>query len=227
MQADLALTVAYDERAESLRLIAGAPVAGAQRLTRRHRFLPVAVDVADDIAATVFLRRAHGSAEWQFHLLTRTSQGWQLIGGGGWGFDDLDVLTHAIGAEELGGPAQAGGAGSVAVGRVSRPPSGARWLYYALITTTVEVRSVTVANRSIDRPAHGYIVVVWKDDPQTTAAIVGEDGQVLCVVELRAAQLGRKYQLVDGDPDAVPAVAPPGAFRDYIERVSGWSGSPG
>jgi hypothetical protein len=212
--------VVYDARVESLRLIDGAAVAGAERLTRRHRFLPVAVDVADDIAVTVFLRRAHGGAEWQFHLLSRTSGGWQMLGGGGWGFDDLGVLTHTMGADELGGgPAQAGGGGSVWVSRANRPPSGARWLHYALIKTTAEVRNVTVAaDRSIDRPAHGHIAVVWKDDPETTAAIVGQDGQVLCTVDLRAGRLGRKYNLTDPDNDAVPAVAESGAFAEYLEQ---------
>ena len=92
--------MSYAALPESLRLIAGAPVAGAERLTRRRHFLPVAVDVDDDIAVTVFLRRTHGGAEWQSHVLLRTRGEWQLLGGGGLGPDDLDVLTRVPTAAE-------------------------------------------------------------------------------------------------------------------------------
>lgn len=178
--------MAYDALVESLRLISGDAVAGAERLTRRRRFLPVAVDVDDDIAATVFLRRAHGGAEWATHLLSRTRSGWQLLGGGGWGLDSLDVLTHVVTANELGGPARADGAGAVWVGKSERPPSGGRVLRYSILETTDDVHSVTVAARhSVVRPAHGYIVVVWRDKARVPVTLVGHDGQSLGNFDLR------------------------------------------
>ena len=177
----------YDWLAESLRLIEGGDVAGAEPLTRRRRFLPVAVDVDDDIAVTVFLRRAHGGAEWENHTLSRTVDGWRLLGGGGSGPDDLDVLTHVITADELGGPVRADSAGASAIGTSSRPLSGARWVRYSIITTTEDVRGVVVpGGRVVDRPAHGYIAVVWRDDARLPVTIVGHDGQSLCDLELES-----------------------------------------
>lgn len=170
----------YDWFTESLRLIEGGEVAGAEPLTRRRRFLPVAVDVDDDIAVTVFLRRAHGGAEWENHTLSRTVDGWRLLGGGGSGPDDLDVLTHVITADELGGLARAGSAGASAISPSSRPLSGARWVRYSIITTTEDVRSVVVpGGRVLDRPAHGHIAVVWRDTERLPVTIISRDRQPL------------------------------------------------
>lgn len=72
--------MAYDRLAESVRLINRGPVAGAEALSRRRRFLPVAVDVDGDVAVTVFLRRAHGGAEWEQHVLAESGAQWFLLG---------------------------------------------------------------------------------------------------------------------------------------------------
>jgi hypothetical protein len=177
--------VTYDALAESLRLIDGGPIAGSEPLTRRHRVLPVALDVDVDIAVTVFLRRAHGGAEWQNHLLSRGSEGWHLLGGGGWGFDDLDVLTRVRTSVELGGPARASGAGGVAVSRNDLPTSRARWLSYAMIDTTAAVDRVSLSGlRTVVRPVHGHIVVIWRGAERVSATVLGGSGQTLCTLQL-------------------------------------------
>lgn len=168
----------YDRLAESLRLIGGGAVAGADRLTRRRRFLPVAVDVDDDIAVTVFLRRAHGGAEWETHVLSRAGADWRLLGGGGWGPDSLDVLTHAMTSTELGGVAQADGAGAVS--------TGAGWIRYSMIRTTSDVEGVLVGSRRALRPEHGHMAVVWRDRLRLPVTVVGRGGRTLQDLELRA-----------------------------------------
>src|SRR3954454_534314 len=76
--------MSYDALAESLRLLDGAPPAQVARLSRRVRFLPLAVDRDGDVAATCFLRRGvSGAALLDTHLLERTADRWRLLGGGG------------------------------------------------------------------------------------------------------------------------------------------------
>lgn len=179
--------MAYDELGESIRLIDGAPVAGRNRLTRRRRFLPVAVDIDQDVAVTVFLRRAHGGAEWQEHTMSCTAQGWRILGGGGWGVDSLDVLTSVPTSDELGGYAEADGGGSTNVSRTERPASGARWVHYALIRTSVEVTGVAVGSeRVISPPDHGRVAVVWRDRHRMPVSILGSNGEVLQRIDLTA-----------------------------------------
>jgi hypothetical protein len=147
--------------------------------------LAVAVDVDDDIAVTVFLRRAHGGADWQTHLLARSDRGWRILGGGGWGLDDLDALTRVAGSTELGGPARADGAGGVAVSRPDLANSRARWLSYTMVRTSPDVHSLVVSGRrTIIRPAHGRIAVVWRGRQRLPATVLGGDGRPLCSMRL-------------------------------------------
>ncbi|MEO6703695.1 MAG: hypothetical protein ABI140_14705 [Jatrophihabitantaceae bacterium] len=100
------------------------------------------------------------------------------------GFDALDILTRLPTVVELGGPARAAGAGGVAVSGRRRPPSGPRWLSYSLIATSAEVGAVQVRGRTIVRPAHGRVAVVWRGSDQLPATIIGVNGQALCVAQL-------------------------------------------
>ncbi|WP_214055577.1 hypothetical protein [Nocardioides aquaticus] len=177
----------YDELGESIRLIEGVPVAGRERLTRRRRFLPVAVDVDHDVAVTIFLRRAHGGAEFQEHTLARTGEGWRRLGGGGWGVESLDELTSVPTFEELGGYAAVEGGGSSSVSLLERPASGARWVHHALIRTTGAVTAVTVgAERVVTVPEHGRVAVVWRDRPQMQVSLLGPRGEVFQRLKLSA-----------------------------------------
>jgi hypothetical protein len=178
--------VTYDALTESTRLIGGAPVAGRERLTRRRRLLAVAVDVDDDIAVTEFVRRAHGGAEWQAHVLRLVAGNWALVGGGGYRTDQLDALSDSPTREELGGCARSDGAGGVAI-RDGREPHGAdRWLSYATILTTDDVDHLEVDNRrTIARPAHGRSAVVWRGHQPLSVTAVGHNGEIIATLQLR------------------------------------------
>lgn len=163
--------VAYDRLAESIRLICGGPVAGAERLTRRRRFLPVAVDVDDDIAVTVFLRRAHGGAEWETHVLTRGASGWSLLGGGGSGIEGLDVLMHCPPLEP-DHVLQEHGSGGVA--------DGPTWIQYAQLCASSTVDRVMVDRRREMRPPpHRRLAIVWRGRQRIQVAALNDGGQQL------------------------------------------------
>lgn len=181
--------MAYDRLAESLRLIDGGPVAGAEPLTRRRRHLPVAVDVDGELAVTVFLRRAHGGAEWEFHALSKAAGQWRVLGGGGHGRDPLDVLTRVPTRDELGGYAQSDGAGGgVLEGWAGTSARSERWMSYAIFMTTVDVAGVSIeGRRTIARPAHGRIVVVWSGHRGLPVSVMGRGGEVLDTLLISSA----------------------------------------
>ena len=146
--------MAYDRLAESIRLINGGPVAGAEALSRRRRVLPVAVDVDGDIAVTVFLRRAHGGAEWEEHVLTGGESRWFLLGGGSCGLEQLDVLTRPAPVDD-GHFIQEDGGGGVAAGN--------DWIQHAQLCTDPAVDRVLVDHgRVIRTPRHGRVAIVWR-----------------------------------------------------------------
>src|SRR3954451_15064569 len=75
--------VAYEVKAESRRLIADGLPDRPVQLSRRRRFAPVAVDVDDDVACTLFVRRGVGCFWDETHLLVRDDNGWSYQGSGG------------------------------------------------------------------------------------------------------------------------------------------------
>lgn len=177
--------MAYDALVESVRLIETRVTAQQESLTRRHRFRAVGVDVDGDFAGTVFIRRAHGGAEWDYNLLSRCGGSWRLHGGGGGGLDNLDVLKHEFSHAELGGYDRAhGGAGSLVEasdGNVSRD----RWVQLAVIETAPSVVDILLSNGRIrPRPTHGYITVVWEGRTPLRGELRGDDGRGLSTVEL-------------------------------------------
>src|SRR3954453_930012 len=66
----------YDALAESVALIETRALHPILRLSRRRRFVPMAMDVAGDIAATMFLRRGAGCVhEEVWHCRCETGNG--------------------------------------------------------------------------------------------------------------------------------------------------------
>jgi hypothetical protein len=74
--------VTYDPLAESRRLIKSGLPPTAEPLTRRRRFVALAVDVDGDAAATVFARRGAGTDWLEEHLLYCHDGAWAVHGGG-------------------------------------------------------------------------------------------------------------------------------------------------
>lgn len=102
------MDVAYDAFAESVRLIQSRHVEPVLRLSRRRRFTPMAVDVAGDVAVTLFARRGVGCVLSETWVLSKLGASWHLLGGGGGtANDDLLDPRPARLPKFLGQPAAA------------------------------------------------------------------------------------------------------------------------
>ena len=152
----------YGRLAESLRLLEhGAPAVEA-RLSRRVRFVPLAVDRVGDVAATMFLRRSvNGVAELDVHSLERVGGEWRLLGGSGG--PGRVAVEPRLSLAELSVPAvSAGGGGTARSGPLGWDRS--RWVWWIELRAAREVASLVVDDtRRIVVPPHGMALVVWTD----------------------------------------------------------------
>lgn len=152
----------YDALAESLRLIEHGLPEVPDRLSRRRRFAPVAVDVDGDVAVTMFARRGVSGTIWRDnHTLCRRRDGWQVLGGGS-GNNTGGLLGDRSARRLSGDWVRTGGGGTNRdAGRlIPIPPH--RWVRYATLQVAAEVATVDIAGRRrIVVPRHGTVCVVW------------------------------------------------------------------
>jgi len=162
--------VAYDAFAESVRLIQSEHLEPVFRLSRRRRFAPMAVDVADDVAVTLFARRGVGCVLSETWVLAKRGASWHMLGGGsGSADDDLLAPRPARLPDYLGLPLTAGtgldpglividGSGGVhdSQGRAERWPWSGRWIRHVGLRTSADVESVALGadGLSATRCAH-------------------------------------------------------------------------
>lgn len=164
--------MAYDALGESVRLIESRRLEPVQRLSRRRRFAAMAVDVADDVAVTMFARRGVGCLWSETHVLVKRHGTWHIFGGGGSSADE-DLLAHRPAHLPEGrGPSTSGGVDPRIVtveggggvrdhgGRPGRWPWSGRWISYAVVRVNGEVASVGAKGRDIDVPWHGRVVIL-------------------------------------------------------------------
>lgn len=178
--------MAYDFVAESLRLIADGSPDRPVRLSRRHRFAPVAVDVDGDVAATRFVRRGVGCFWDETHLLTRDGSGWRLLGGGGaasdgsWSTEEFEKARGRLSAGQVEvecGPAVRHDAG----------PSHGRWIRATQLLAGAGVAVVVVDDRRrLTVPYHGRLVVVWASPQPPKLFALDAAGRKLANVALRS-----------------------------------------
>lgn len=168
--------MAYDRLAESLALIEGGNegLRPVFRLSRRRRFVPMAVDVADDFAATMFLRRSVAHAEVEVWQFARRQDEWCLLGGSGRSADpDEDLLADrpalipptmhnpwvtlpdldpsiVVGGDHSGGTLDSG-----------LFPWRERWISHMVIFASQRVSSVRFDGRTISVPWHGRTLLTW------------------------------------------------------------------
>ena len=178
--------MAYDFRAESLELIDSGVLEPVWRLSRRRRFAPMSVYVAEDVAVTTFARRGVGCTWHDEHVFSRRAAGpwvWQGSGGNN-GQDDLlkdrpDVLLPYLSSEAwpMGGgdpgPMAVGGGGGVHDGGTGT--GAGRWISTADVRVNAEVNVIVVADRELAVPWHGRISLAWTSSPAPW--VVALDGQ--------------------------------------------------
>ena len=177
--------MSYDRLAESVRLLEGAPPSEQASLSRRVRWLPLAVDRDGDVAATMFLRRGvSGVAELDVHSLELHDGRWRMLGGSGG--PGAVALERRPDQQSL--PALAVSFGSGGTARGSSRSSGwatDRWVWWAEFRLAREVAELRVNDeRRIPVAAHGLALVVWADRRPEVSAYDAA-GAVLGSVALR------------------------------------------
>jgi hypothetical protein len=168
--------VSYDRLEESVQLIESGPPTVPARLSRRRRFLPLAVDVDGDTAVTVFLRRGAGYAELEGHVLTRRRGTWVLHGGGGGG-ESYDELVRPRSVAELGGYGSRSAGGGV---MVSEWPH--RWLAWSWFDLVPEVAVLEVEGRRVTVPWHHHAAVIVHGERTVPVTLLDATGARLEVI---------------------------------------------
>ena len=189
--------MAYDIVRESVALIEAGRAEPVRSLTRRRRFAAMAVDVSDDVAATMFARRGVGCVHQEIHHLALRDDGWVWLGGGGSSGDErlLADRPAALSGPSLFGPdapmssnpriiAGVGAGGTLDTRGQDEPSDGGRWISRSVVRVSAEVASVEVFDRSLTVPWHGYVLVVWCGDPSDAVA---RDATGRKLAELRSA----------------------------------------
>lgn len=185
--------MAYDALTESLRLIESRELAPVTRLSRRRRHAAIAVDVADDIVVTMFVRRSVGCNMNETHVLARHGGEWFMLGGGGGPAAD-DALEYRPAELPQGLRGAPGvdprvlaleGSGGSRDGRARNlwRPHG-RWINYSTIRVNADVARVTINDRQIAVPWHGRVVIAWPGHRPQELAILDRDSTRLGQVTL-------------------------------------------
>ncbi|MCZ2803888.1 hypothetical protein O2W18_02090 [Modestobacter sp. VKM Ac-2983] len=186
--------MAYDPLAESIALIEQGVPEAPPRLSRRRRFVPLAVDVEGDVACTLFARRSVGHVAAETWALARRGQEWAVLGGGGSSLDEED-LTDRPGAAALGGHLIRTGGGSTLRNAGRSMPWGARHVSQAVLRASSAVDRVVVSGREIPVPRHGHLVVVWGGKQPPTAEALTSDGRQLVTLRVdRRTRLPEWYR---------------------------------
>ncbi len=187
------MDVAYDAFAESVRMIESRHVEPVFRLSRRRRFAPMAVDVAGDVAVTLFARRGVGCVLSEAWVLSKLGPSWHLLGGGGGTGDDhlLDPrpprLPECLGLPEAAGSGidpgviafGPGGGVHDGQGGADRWPWSGRWIRYVVLRTSAEVGSLAVDDRTLVVPWHGQVILASATRRSPRVIVNGTGGAVL------------------------------------------------
>lgn len=189
--------MAYDVVQESVALIEAGRAEPVRSLTRRRRFTAMAVDVSDDVAATMFARRGVHCLHQEVHHLALREDRWAWLGGGGASTDErllADRPAALSGVSSLGPDApkssnpriiaSVGAGGSLDTRGQDEPSDGGRWISHSIIRVNAEVASVEVFNRTLTVPWHGYALVVWCGRPPDAVA---RDATGKWLADLRSA----------------------------------------
>lgn len=173
--------MAYDRLIESRKLIADGVPETPFRLSRRRRFIPLAVDVDGDVAATLFVRRGvSGNPHLEAWALERRNGDWVVLGGGGGdGYDELfeprEFMEGHI--RRLGGGWTLRGA--------DRPlPWPRRGISHAEMRLGAQVAVLKVGHRRIEVAPHGVAIVVWRSRKAPTIDVLSPNGELLDSVRL-------------------------------------------
>ena len=155
----------------------------------------MAVDVAGDVAVTVFARRGVACVWQEFHVLTLRQGTWSCLGGGGSSWDNDDDLLADRPAELPVAPPRPDravvkadprvlsveGCGGVHDhrGKADRWPWSGRWISYAEVRVNAQVMTIRTGGRLVPVPWHGRVAVVWPGRHSSQVVALDKAGRSL------------------------------------------------
>jgi len=174
--------VAYDRLVESRRLIADGVPDTPFWLSRRRRFIPLAVDIDGDVAATLFVRRGvSGNPHLEVCTLERQEGDWVVLGGGGGAGHDELFEPRAAMEEHI---QRLGGGWTLRAGD-RLLPWPRRGISHAEMRFGAQVAVMDVDQRRIQVAPHGVAIVVWRSRTPPTIRLVAPTGELLRTVRPR------------------------------------------
>jgi hypothetical protein len=197
--------MSYDALAERIILVGTRQARRVPPLSRRRRFAAMAVDVAGDIATTMFLRRSVGCDVQETWVLTLQQDQWCLLGGeGGTVEHEAGLLADrpvtipddtirpgntlpGVDPHIVTGGNGAGGAHDTMSGRDLFPWSG-RWISYTTLFASAQVEAIEMADRKVAVPWHGHTLITWIGRRPPRIGIRGTGGQLLASTRIPTSQ---------------------------------------
>jgi hypothetical protein len=158
----------------------------------------MAVDVAGDVAVTMFARRGVHCTWLDTHVLVFRDGQWALLGGGG-GSADEDLLTDrplelpaspgirrgaTTGADARIMVVDGGGGVLDSGGNADRWPWSGRWISYATVRVSGQVTSGRTSDRDLPVPWHGRVVVAWTGRRRPRVVACDESGHPVATAVL-------------------------------------------
>lgn len=171
--------MAYDRLVESRKLIEQGAPDTPFRLSRRRRFIPLAVDVDHDVAATLFVRRGvSGNPNLEAWTLERRDGAWVVLGGGGGdGHDELFAPRDAMEGHHrhLGG-------GWTLRDADRLMPWPRRGISHAELRLGAQVAALQIDDRRVEVAPHGVAIVVWRSPKPPAIRLLNPTGELLDTV---------------------------------------------
>lgn len=176
----------------------GLPADVAKTLIDERAYVPLAIDVDEDVAAVAVLRswsgppgRPGGSPRpparrpillVDVQRFLRRDGDWLSLGGGG-GRAPEDPLGARPASADLGGYVLCKSYGD----RLAPPAADApqtRYVGHAVLRSSAEVERLRVGRRELPLASHGIAVVVWPSEQAPTIEALGADGSCLETLDL-------------------------------------------
>lgn len=179
----------------------GLPTTVPRELSAEDRLIPLAADVNDSVAVTMFVRALQwgrlagmpGIEEAQFQRRDGT---WAYLGGGSGGpFDDYPLSDRPPAASQHGHLRHLGG-GEVCLKGARRFPWPDRHAFHVMLQASAEVHQLQAGTRVLDVPFHGYAVLTWVNRRGPTVVALAQDGTRLASMALSKDPFGLRHNRI-------------------------------
>ena len=178
----------------------GVPERIPTTLDTDHPFLPLAVDIAGDVAAAAVAAMPPvarvGRPVMRIRRFHRVAGQWVSPGGGGNSLRPYPLTLRLPAAEQQGVYVRHTGLGRTSRNPDRGPAEPAAWIHNAVVHAAAEVTRLHVADRVLPLQFHGHAVIVWSTD--TAPTLLAHDGDDRLLATLDLNELGHRLPAHDG-----------------------------